>query len=227
MKYLQVVSLFVASLICAATQASVVVGGTRVVFDGTSKAAILSVENKDKTANLVQSWVTAVDSHSPSKDCLIITPPLFRLDAGEKASIRIVRSGKPMPEDRESMYWLNVKGIPAMQSAPDKNMVQIAINSQIKLIYRPASLKGAVPEKLANKLQWANNGQQLVVKNPAPLYMNFARVAVNNKPVSGAWFVAPFSEITIPAMDMPSHGKVEWQVINDYGMAGEVFSSSY
>lgn len=39
------------------------------------------------------------------------------------------------------MFWLNIKGIPAMDSAPDKNMVQFAINSRIKLIFRPAALK--------------------------------------------------------------------------------------
>lgn len=47
------------ALLCAlsvsAAQASVVVGGTRVIFDGQQKAATLSVQNKDKSANLVQS----------------------------------------------------------------------------------------------------------------------------------------------------------------------------
>ncbi|MCL7680091.1 fimbria/pilus periplasmic chaperone, partial [Klebsiella pneumoniae] len=87
------------------------------VFDGQQKAASLSVQNKDKTADLVQSLISPVDATSGAKDTMIITPPLFRLDAGEKASVRIVRSGKPLPEDRESMFWLNVKGIPAMDNA--------------------------------------------------------------------------------------------------------------
>lgn len=46
-----------------------------------------------------------------------------------------------MPEDRESMLWLNIKGIPATDDVSDKNIVQFAINSRIKLIYRPAALK--------------------------------------------------------------------------------------
>lgn len=71
----------------------------------------------------------------------LLLPPLFRLKAGEQGFVRILRSGKPLPEDRESMFWLNVKGIPAMDNEPDKNMVQFAINSRIKLIYRPAALK--------------------------------------------------------------------------------------
>jgi P pilus assembly chaperone PapD len=97
--------------------------------------------------NIVQSWIAIVDETSPAKDSFITTPA-FSLKAGEKGFVRILRSGKPLPEDRESMFWLNIKGIPAMDSAPDKNMVQFAINSRIKLIYRPAALKNAIPENL-------------------------------------------------------------------------------
>ncbi|EMD7558330.1 fimbria/pilus periplasmic chaperone, partial [Cronobacter sakazakii] len=72
------------ALLCAlsvsAAQASVVVGGTRVIFDGQQKAATLSVQNKDKIANLVQSWISPVSADSAAKDTMIITPPLFRLN---------------------------------------------------------------------------------------------------------------------------------------------------
>ncbi|MCI4078030.1 fimbria/pilus periplasmic chaperone, partial [Klebsiella pneumoniae] len=36
-------------------QASVVVGGTRLVFDGTKNNAVITVENKDQNSNIVQS----------------------------------------------------------------------------------------------------------------------------------------------------------------------------
>ena len=91
------------------SQASVVVGGTRVIFDGTKKTTTVSVQNKDNVTNIVQSWLAIVDETSPAKDSFITTPPLFRLKAGEKGFVRILRTGKPMPEDRESMLWLNIK----------------------------------------------------------------------------------------------------------------------
>ena len=87
-----------------------VVGGTRVIFDGTKKTTTVSVQNKDNVTNIVQSWISIVDDTSPAKDSFITTPPLFRLKAGEQGFVRILRSGKPLPEDRESMFWLNVKG---------------------------------------------------------------------------------------------------------------------
>ncbi|EKM6455636.1 fimbrial assembly chaperone [Cronobacter dublinensis] len=219
------------ALLCAlsvsSVQASVVVGGTRVIFDGQQKAATLSVQNKDKTANLVQSWISPVSTGSAAKDTMIITPPLFRLDAGEKASVRIVRSGKTLPEDRESMFWLNVKGIPAMDGTPAKNEVQIAINSRIKLIYRPISLRGNVPESAAGKLTWSTDGNAMKVNNPTPYYMNFSTVTVNNTPVKSATFVAPFSSADFSLPKAQQHGEVKWQIINDFGMRGNEHTANY
>lgn len=209
------------------SQASVVVGGTRVIFDGTKKTTTVSVQNKDNVTNIVQSWLAIVDETSPAKDSFITTPPLFRLKAGEKGFVRILRTGKPMPEDRESMLWLNIKGVPATDDVSDKNIVQFAINSRIKLIYRPAALKNAIPEEFAQKLQWSNDGRVIKVKNDSPLYMNFSEIFINGKAVPEAWFVAPYSTIRIPVANASPAGKKEitWSVINDYGMSGPKYKA--
>lgn len=209
------------------SQTSVVVGGTRVIFDGTKKTTTVSVQNKDNVTNIVQSWLAIVDETSPAKDSFITTPPLFRLKAGEKGFVRILHTGKPMPEDRESMLWLNIKGIPATDDVSDKNIVQFAINSRIKLIYRPAALKNAIPEEFAQKLQWSNDGRAINVKNDSPLYMNFSEIFINGKAVPEAWFVAPYSTIRIPVANASPAGKKEitWSVINDYGMSGPKYKA--
>jgi P pilus assembly chaperone PapD len=106
----------------------------------------------------------------------LLPPSAVSPEGGEQGFVRILRSGKPLPEERESMFWLNIKGIPAMDSAPDKNMVQFAINSRIKLIFRPAALKNAIPENFAEKLQWSTEGREIKVKNASPLYMNFQKL---------------------------------------------------
>ncbi|WP_312980275.1 fimbria/pilus periplasmic chaperone [Atlantibacter sp.] len=229
MKQLLFILLCMLSFSSTLAFANIVVGGTRVVFDGTRKAATLSIDNKDKTASLVQSWLTPIDATSPPKDCFIITPPLFRMGAGEQATLRIVRSGKPLPEDRESMYWLNVKGIPAAEEeeGAGKNMLQIAINSQIKLIFRPASLKALYSEDYAEKLQWQAVGQMIKVKNPTPFYANLFELIVDGKTIPGNWFIAPYAELSIPVEKPQTHGQVTWQIINDFGLAGKHYSAAY
>lgn len=213
----------------AASHASIVVGGTRVIFEGEKKTTTISVENKDRVTNIVQSWLSVVDSSSPPKDAFIITPPLFKLKAGEQGFVRIVRTGKPLPEDRETMLWLNVKGIPAMEQQPDKNVVQFAINSRIKFIYRPTALKDASPEKAAPNLQWFKDNGALRVNNPSPLYINFSQIQYNGVNISGGWFVAPHAELVIPKKDgitSPGSAKIVWSIINDYGMPGKKYNTT-
>ncbi|RXY18765.1 fimbrial assembly protein, partial [Klebsiella pneumoniae] len=127
-----------------------------------------------------------------------ITPPLFRLKAGEKGFVRVVRSGKKLPDDRESMLWLDIKGIPATEYVPDKNVEQFAINSKIKLIYRPAALKGNTPVSCAGKFQWGKGGTEVPVKTYCPLDMNASRVSLNCKDISGPWLAVAFSTVKIP-----------------------------
>ena len=202
----------------SAAQASVTVGGTRVIYDGSKKETSLSVENKDSVANLVQSWLVPADS--APKDGIIITPPLFRLNVGEKNVLRFVRSGSPLPEDRESLYWLNVKGIAATEDGQDKNTMQIAVNTRIKLIYRPAALKGTLPEDVANQVKWKIDGNNLMVTNPTHYYMNFATVKLNGKEASNVTYVAPTSTLSFTLSSGDKNGTITWRIYNDFGMAG-------
>ncbi|ENP1892633.1 fimbria/pilus periplasmic chaperone, partial [Salmonella enterica subsp. enterica serovar Cerro] len=49
-------SVLVVLLTSHVAHASIVVGGTRLVFDGNNDESSINVENKDSKANLVQSW---------------------------------------------------------------------------------------------------------------------------------------------------------------------------
>lgn len=208
-----------------AVQANIVVGGTRLIFDGNKKETSISVENKEDKANLVQSWLTPVDKDSPSKEAFIITPPLFRLDAGQKNVLRIVRSGLTIPENKESMYWLNIKGIPSTEE-DDKNVLQIAINTRIKLIYRPATLTKIVPEDVADKIQWYREDDKLQIKNSSPYYMNFSEIRIGAHVLDKIVFVPPFSSESVQLPKGIKDNVVSWKIINDYGRVGESHTTS-
>lgn len=50
-------------------------------------------------------------------------------------------TGEPLPADRESLFWMNVKAIPSLdEKLANENTLQIAIQSRIKLFYRPSGL---------------------------------------------------------------------------------------
>ena len=216
----------VAAVLMAATsvaQAGIVIGGTRLIYDGGKKESSINVNNPDKVPFLVQSWVSP-QADSTAKAPFIITPPLFRLDAGEGNILRVVRAGGNLPEDRESLYWMNIKSIPAGAPKEGKSQLQIAVNSRMKLIYRPKGLKGA-PDERAGELKWQRTGDQLQVTNPTPFYMNFYSITVGGSTLENVTFVPPMGHTSFPLPRGAGNG-IHWKVINDYGGIGEDHAAS-
>ncbi|HDC4400360.1 TPA: molecular chaperone [Enterobacter kobei] len=200
-----------------AANAGVVIGGTRVIYDGNKKEATLSINNPDNTPYLIQSWIETLNGGA-EKVPFVITPPLYRLDHGQQNVERIIMAGA-LPQDKESLYWLNIKSIP---SAPRKdNTLQIAIKTRIKLIYRPAALKGTAPEEVADKLTWSVAGNQLQVTNPTNYVMNFNEVTVNGKKLDDVTFVMPGSSARFNLPQGVHGGAMTFTIINDYGGPGK------
>jgi P pilus assembly protein, chaperone PapD len=218
-------SLIACALLCAgvsAANAGVVIGGTRVIYDGNKKESSISVNNPDSTPYLIQSWVETQNGGA-EKAPFIITPPLYRLDKDQQNVERIVLAGA-LPQDKESLYWLNIKAIPA---APRKdNTLQIAVKTRIKLIYRPAALKGVIPEEQADKLTWQRSGNQVQVTNPTNVVMNFNEINVNGKKLEDVSYVLPGSTARFDLPKGVSGGAVTFKIINDYGGTGNVHNAT-
>ncbi|ASG17114.1 molecular chaperone [Salmonella enterica subsp. enterica] len=213
-------SLIVATILfaTAGAQAGIIVGGTRVIYNGDKKEASISVKNPDKSSYLIQSWSDTGEKNS-EKSPFMVTPPLFRLGAGLENTLRIIRTGGNLPEDRESLYWMNIKSIPSTTEKQDNiNTLQIAVKTRIKLIYRPQSLTEQ-PENVTGKLTWQRSGNHLTVNNPTAYYMNFSTVKVGTSPVKDATYVAPMgsASFTFPT---GASGDVTWTLINDFGSIG-------
>lgn len=206
----------------SAANAGVVIGGTRVIYDGNKKESSISVNNPDTTPYLIQSWVETLNGGA-EKAPFIITPPLYRLDKDQQNVERIVLAGA-LPQDKESLYWLNIKAIPA---APRKdNTLQIAVKTGIKLIYRPAALKGVIPEELADKLTWQRSGNQIQVTNPTNVVMNFNEINVNGKKLEDVSYVLPGATARFDLPKGVSGGAVTFKIINDYGGTGNVHNAT-
>lgn len=229
----------VAVTLCVAipmARASVVIGGTRVIFNAAQGEATVRLSNDNTRPTLVEAWIDDGDinatpdtAHTP----FLITPPLFRMDAHKDQSLRIlyVQGDKPLPTDRESVFWLDVLEIPPKPTGPQyagKNYLQFAIRSRIKLFYRPAKLPGDVlkaPNQLTFKAL-AGQGTALEIHNPTPYYITISSLSLgaNQKPIEGAdGMVAPFGDLKLalqggahaPAAGTP----ITFTTINDYGAA--------
>jgi chaperone protein EcpD len=227
--------LAVAGLLCVGTaQANVVIGGTRVIFPADQGETTLRLSNLGKQPALVEAWIdegntqsTPNTTHAP----FLITPPLFRMDAGRDQSLRILFTGNPakLPADRESLFWLNVLEIPPRpKNAQKKNLLQFAVRSRLKLFYRPAKLPGN-PLKAPDKLVWTTtrsaDGVALHVHNPTPYYITITHVSldIGKTPATlSSGMIAPFADENIPVPgvhDVKTGTPLTFTIINDYGAA--------
>lgn len=195
--------------------AGVIIGGTRVIYPEGSKDVSISVENPDKIPYLIQSWIDGIDEKKQSD--FTITPPLFRLNPEKTNALRIFLTENKLPTDKESLFWLNIKTIPATERT--ENSLQIAFKTQMKLIYRPTTFKNVNFEEEQNKLTWIKSGKTLSVKNPTPYYMNFQSITFNGKKINDVSYAAPLTTTTFEVNDTATKGTVKWEVINDYGAA--------
>ncbi|HEC0404279.1 TPA: molecular chaperone [Klebsiella aerogenes] len=196
--------------------AGVIIGGTRVIFDGKKKEASISVNNPDNTPYLIQSWIET-QSGKNEKPPFIITPPLYRLDKGQQNIERIILTGT-VAQDKESLFWLNIKAIPS--STRTENTLQIAVKTRMKLIYRPGSLKGKIPEDVVDKLVWKRSNNNVIITNPTPYVINFNEITVGGKKIKDVGYVLPGSTMQYSLPSNMNDGNISFNIINDYGGAG-------
>lgn len=205
--------------------AGVNVGATRVVYQSKEKEANLSLSNsgEDSLPYLVQSWVSPYENPDDSADEFIITPPLFRLDAKGQNILRIIATNvQNLPSDKESLFLLNVKAIPAKSSEQrSQNVLQIALKTTIKLFYRPANLQGSL-ENAVKKLQWRADGGKLTVQNSSGFNVVVSDLLINNTPSKGMpEVIKPGSTITT-VIPLKNSDTLELTYINEYGSTVKV-----
>ncbi|EBL7063672.1 fimbria/pilus periplasmic chaperone [Salmonella enterica] len=199
----------------AASYGGIALGATRVIYPQGSDQVSLPVNNTDsKSVFLIQSWVENSDSKKSSD--FVVTPPLFVIKPQKENTLRIMYMGpNNLPTDRESLYWMNVKAIPsANKDIKDKNTLQIAVLSRIKLFVRPKDLPMKSVDAPA-KLRFHQSGDSLTIKNPTPYYLTLVQLHAGLTTLP-ATMVPPMGQSTVK-LPQGSSGGITFQTVNDFG----------
>ena len=226
----------------SAAHAGVVIDGTRHIYPQQRREITLRLTNDDQRApRLVQVWL---DQGDPAQDPtgsdvpFSLSPPVFRMDAGKSQVVRLVYTQDPLPDDRESLFWLNALEIPpkvnvapgSPQEAPS-NHLQFAFRIRTKVFFRPAQLPGSADEAPTH-LRWtlhrSAQGPLLEVHNPSAYHVTFNEVALAMGSGPGArllpageGMVPPGGSLKLPVKDVaqaiPADAQVHFKYINDYG----------
>lgn len=110
---------------------------TRYVFQGDKESLTITVKNNDKERLFGgQAWVDNI-VETDTRPTFVVTPSFFKVQAGGRQTLRIIMASNSLPQDRESVYWLNLQDIPP---ALKGSGLAIALRTKMKLFYRPAGL---------------------------------------------------------------------------------------
>ncbi|SLM61975.1 chaperone FimC [Dickeya aquatica] len=195
-------------------QAGVALGATRVIYPANHKQVQLAVSSNDENTYLIQSWVENVNGQKDGQ--FVVTPPLFVMQGKKENTLRIIdATNQQLPQNKESLFWINVKAIPSLdKSKQQANTLQLAIISRIKLIYRPVNLS-IPPEQAAAKLRFKRQGNQLVLSNPTPYFLTITELSMGARALDNA-LVPAEGQVSV-ALPAGAEGKVTYRTINDYG----------
>lgn len=226
-----VVAVLLTMFMYGQAEAAITLSSTRVIFDGAKKEASVTVRNLGDEELLVQSWLES-NNRSSGAISFAVTPPLAHMAGKSRQVLRVLFQGAGVPEDKESVFWLNVQEIPKTSS--EENVLQLAIRQRIKLFYRPVGLAGK-PQDAPAAVTWQIVGQGagsvVRVKNPTAYHVSFAELQVKGEryvssPVD-SFMVAPGGTKDIPVGGISQVAGLTLSIksINDYG-GKDLYSAS-
>lgn len=215
-------SFVISSVFSSSVLAAISLDRTRVVFDGNQKSVSLNIANKNKQLPyLAQGWIENSEGKKITSP-FVVLPPIQRIEPDKPSQVRIeaLPEAKNLPQDRESLFYFNLREIPPKSDKP--NVLQLALQSKIKMFYRPASIveqgNNTIP---AEKLEIIKKGESVILKNPTPFYITVTNGASSkaglNKSNMSASMVAPFSENKLDIKSSALGQKPVFTYINDYG----------
>lgn len=204
---------------------SVKLGSSRVIYNPFSNGESLTVTNPQNYPLLIQSKAFEEDKKTAAP--FMVTPPIMRLDAQQSSQLRIVRTAGRFAPDRESLYFLCIKGIPPKaddlwaKNVKNNGMktglnIQISVNNCIKLLVRPDDIAGH-PDDPENKLHWEIKNNRLLAINKSPYFITISSLKADDLEIKKLKYVEPFSfrEFEIPVTKKIN--TLSWKIVNDYG----------
>lgn len=182
--------------------ANIVINGTRVIYTEKNKEVIVQLINNGNSPALVQSWIDDGNINSTPETAqspFSLSPPVVKVSPYNGQLLRIKKKQISLPDNRESVFYLNVLDIPP---TPDNlkgmNTVQLAIKSRIKLFYRPKGLAGSMEDAINNiKLNVGKNGIKII--NNSPFHITIVNIDSQKKKnlLTDSLMIAPLSDFFV------------------------------
>ncbi|CAB3640002.1 fimbria/pilus periplasmic chaperone [Achromobacter pestifer] len=197
---------------------------TRIVYPGQDRSVSLNISNQnDQLPYLAQAWIEN-DKDEKITSPLIVLPPLQRLEPNGNSQVKIqaLPDAQQLPQDRESLFYFNLREVPPRSDKA--NTLQIALQTRVKLFYRPEALaiaSGSSTPPWQEQIRLKRQGDQYTVDNPTAYYVTLVDAASSANGESIANFeplmIAPHSQAPLNVGANSLGNKPVLTYINDYG----------
>lgn len=202
------------------TMAAFVLNGTRFIYEEGKKNTSFEVTNQSTETYGGQVWIDNTTQGNGTV-YMVPAPPFFKTAPKEKQIVRIMKTDSALPADRESLFWLNVQELPPRPKNIEGGVLAVAINTKVKLIYRPKSL--VTGRKDAEKaIQIVQRSGETYLNNPTPYYfavtavkVNGQKVKLNDAVLNNIAQLIPKSEASLGKVAL--NGTVTVETVNDWG----------
>ena len=220
------------ALFSASAHANVVISGTRVIYPAEQREVSVKLTNEGDGPALVQAWIDSGNANESPEESVapfMLTPPLARVEARKGQTLRLVYLKEPLPTERESVFYLNILDIPpSARPGDERNQLQVAFRTRIKVFFRPSGLPGD-PDSAGEQLTWklvreSSGAYALECQNNSAYNVSFTDVhlphagqseeaGVGMVAPNGTWRFVLKSLTTLPAGPL----ELRYTSINDYG----------
>jgi len=204
---------------CYPAVAAVNLDRTRIIYNASDKSVSVMLENQSKELPyLAQVWLENAQGEKITSP-LVALPPMQRIDAGQKSQIRILQLPETagLPKDRESLFYFNVREVPPKSDMA--NVMQVAIQSRVKLFFRPAELRKLLKADWQEQLQVSRLSNGLKLTNPTPFYITVGYLGKDNKGNASGFdsvMLAPFATESLTGSQYVSD-RYSLGYMDDYG----------
>lgn len=205
-------------------RAGIALDRTRLIISENDRSVSANLTNTSQsTPFLAQSWVEDASGRKITSP-LVVLPPLQRINGGQKGIARVTKTGEidALPKDRESLFYLNIREIPPRPDKP--NVLQLAMQSRIKLFYRPAGIAPQKPGAVwQNQLIFHKHGARWSVENPTAYFVTIIGLSRKTEAEGGGKLtnfpgimVSPKSSLDFSVIDGGA-AQFTMMYVNDFG----------
>lgn len=189
---------------------------TRYIFPGNKDSLSITVTNNDKERTFGgQAWVDNI-IEKDTRPTFVVTPSFFKVKAQGKQTLRVIVASDHLPQDKESVYWLNLQDIPP---ALEGSGIAVALRTKLKLFYRPQSLiEGRKGAEQGITQQVRPDGNNVLINTTPYIYAIGSLFDKNGKKIEVNSDTAKKLLMFMPGDEVPVSSKVDKvESLNDYG----------